>query len=58
MERGAWRATAHGVAESRTRLKVLSTENKPAVTDGGGAGLTGGDGEVTPLREPRWRWTA
>ena len=25
MGRGAWRATVHGVAESRTRLKLLST---------------------------------
>ena len=25
MERGAWRATVHGVTESQTRLKLLST---------------------------------
>ena len=25
MDRGAWQAAAHGVAESRTRLKRLST---------------------------------
>ena len=25
MDRGAWRASAHGVAQSRTRLKQLST---------------------------------
>ena len=25
MDRGAWRATVHGVAESQTRLKQLST---------------------------------
>ena len=25
MDRGAWRVTVHGVAESRTRLKRLST---------------------------------
>ena len=25
MDRGAWRATVHGVAESQTQLKLLST---------------------------------
>ena len=29
MDRGAWRAAVHGVAQSRTRLKRLST-NKPS----------------------------
>ena len=28
MVRGAWRATVHGVAKSRTRLKQLSTQAK------------------------------
>jgi len=27
MDRGAWRATVHGVAESWTQLKPLSTRN-------------------------------
>ena len=26
MDRGAWRATVHGVAESRTRLERVSTQ--------------------------------
>ena len=29
-DRGAWWATLHGVAETQTRLKQLSTEAKPA----------------------------
>ena len=29
MDRGAWRATVHGVAQSRTRLKGLSTHTIP-----------------------------
>ena len=28
MERGAWQATVHGVAKSRTRLKRLNTHKK------------------------------
>ena len=27
MDRGAWRPTVHGVAESQTRLKQLSTQS-------------------------------
>ena len=27
MDRGAWEATVHGVAESQTQLKLLSTQN-------------------------------
>ena len=32
MDRGAWRATVHGVAESRTRLKQLGTAHAHAHT--------------------------
>ena len=28
MERGAWQATVHGVAKSRTRLKRLNTHTR------------------------------
>ena len=35
MDRGAWRATVHGVAKSWTRLKTLSTG------EGGGRGCVG-----------------
>ena len=31
MDRGAWRAAAHGVTESRTRLQCLSTAQPPAL---------------------------
>ena len=33
MDRGAWRATVHGVAKSRTRLKPLSTSVSKRTTD-------------------------
>ena len=29
MDRGAWRATVHGVSKSRTQLKQLSTHVRP-----------------------------
>ena len=32
-DRGAWRATVHRVAKSRTRLKQLSTQHIPTNTD-------------------------
>ena len=31
MDRGAWQATVHGVTESRTQLKLLSTHEVPKV---------------------------
>ena len=31
MDKGAWRATGHGVAKSQTRLKRLSTRMWPPV---------------------------
>ena len=37
MDRGAWRATAHGVAESQTCLKQLSTHIPLAFRDQPGA---------------------
>ena len=37
MGRGAWRATVHGVAKSRTRLKRLSTHSCTAKLVGAGA---------------------
>ena len=37
MDRGAWRATAHGVAESQTCLKQLSTHTPLAFRDQPGA---------------------
>ena len=36
MDRGAWRATVHGVAKSQTQLKRLSTQRQGREEDGGG----------------------
>ena len=33
MDRGAWRATVHGVAKSQTRLKQLSTAHNVEKTE-------------------------
>ena len=36
MDRGAWRATVHGVTKSQTQLKRLSTQRQGREEDGGG----------------------
>ena len=52
MDRGAWRATVHGVAKSRTRLKPLSTSVSKRTTDERATTVQSGRGQVIDSWRP------
>ena len=52
MDRGAWRATVHGVAKSQTRLKQLSTCVLRTVLD---SGYQSGLDQIAALRQFTWK---
>ena len=55
MDRGAWQATGHGVAKSRTQLKWLSTHLKGEAKRGGQGSNAGKIMAGSPLTSGKWQ---